>query len=100
MRFLALDKVAHFLEYAVFAFLVYRSAWRFRAGDKSIRPLLLSGGLLVLFAFVSETLQHFVPGRHLDPRDIAADLLGGILVLLFLELRRLRRIRREGRQPL
>ena len=100
LRTLALDKAAHFLEYAVFAFLVHRSMSRFCIGANTMRPFVLSLILLALFAVVSEVLQHFVPGRHLDLRDIAADLIGGLLVLLFLEVRsRARRRRQEPGKP-
>lgn len=81
VRFLASDKVAHFLEYAVFAFLAFRSlshSGRSR-GWKSVVALTFL--LLAAFGAVDEVLQRFVPGRHPDFWDYTADL-GGALVSL------------------
>jgi len=84
IRFLAKDKVAHFLEYAIFAFLAFRSfahlSGRKRIGTVILLTLLLLAG----FAVVDELLQGFIPGRHADIKDYAADLAGGSLVVLVL----------------
>ena len=88
IRFLTKDKVAHFLEYAIFAFLTFRSlahlSGRSRTGTVALLTLLLLAG----FAVVDELLQGFIPGRHADIRDCAADLAGGSLVVIILWLSR------------
>ncbi len=76
IRFLAGDKLAHFIEYAVFALLASRST--------SHLALLL----LAVFAVVDEVLQGFIPGRQADFWDYLADLAGGSLVLVILWLRK------------
>jgi VanZ family protein len=88
IRFLANDKVAHFLEYAVFAFLAFRSLAHLsnRSRTGTVAPLTLL--LLAGFAVVDELLQGFIPGRHTDIRDFAADLAGGALVVILLWLSR------------
>ena len=90
IRFLAKDKVAHFLEYAIFAFLAFRSfahlSGRKRIGTVILLTLLLLAG----FAVVDELLQGFIPGRHSDILDYAADLAGGSLVAIILWLIRRR----------
>jgi hypothetical protein len=57
IRFLANDKVAHFLEYAVFAFLAFRSLAHLsnRSRTGTVAPLTLL--LLAGFAVVDELLQ-------------------------------------------
>jgi VanZ family protein len=88
IRFLTKDKVAHFLEYAVLAFLTFRSlahlSGRCRIRTVALVTLLLLAG----FAVIDELLQGFIPGRHADIRDYAADLAGGSLVILLLWLSR------------
>ena len=81
MRFLAVDKVAHFLEYAVFAFLTFRSMSRLTDWSRSRTPFLISLLILAVFAVLDETLQSFIPGRNPDVIDYLSDLSGGILVL-------------------
>ena len=84
IRFLAKDKVAHFLEYAIFAFLTFRSfdhlSGRSRIGTVALLTLLLLAG----FGVIDELLQGFISGRHADIKDYAADLAGGSLVVLVL----------------
>ena len=81
VRFLAVDKVAHFLEYAVFAFLTFRSMSRLTDWSRSRTPFLISLLILAVFAVLDETLQSFIPGRNPDVIDYLSDLSGGILVL-------------------
>jgi VanZ family protein len=73
------DKLFHFAEYAVLAFLLWRSVHH-RVASFS-RARLQSGLFLVVFAALDEVLQGFVPGRQTDPLDYLADLAGGLLVL-------------------
>ncbi len=85
VRFLASDKVAHFIEYAVFAFLVYRSFSHLFTG-RITRTFLFSGLFLSLFALTDEIYQHFIPGRFTDAYDFASDLIGAFLVLILLSM--------------
>lgn len=92
VRFLASDKVAHFIEYAVFAFLVYRSFYQLFSG-RIARTFLLSGLFVSLFALADEIYQHFIPGRFTDAYDFASDLIGAFLVLILLSMLSKRRQR-------
>jgi VanZ family protein len=85
IRFLASDKVAHFIEYAVFAFLVFRSFSHLFSG-RTTRTFLLSGLFVSLFALADEFYQHFIPGRHTDAYDFGSDLIGAFLVLILLSI--------------
>ena len=84
IRFLLTDKLAHFLEYAVFALLTYRSLTHLsrQIGDRMV--FLLGLLCLAVFGLVDEVVQAFVPGRRADAWDYAADLAGGLLVLILL----------------
>jgi len=88
IRFLARDKVAHFVEYAIFAFLAFRSLSQLHNHQRIGRVALLTLMLLAGFGVVDELLQGFIPGRRSDIRDFAADLAGGSLVVVLLWLSR------------
>ena len=88
IRFLAGDKLAHFIEYAVFALLASRSTSHLHRRVSAIAALLLALLLLAVFAVVDEVLQGFIPGRQADFWDYLADLAGGSLVLVILWLRK------------
>lgn len=86
LKFLAADKLAHFVEYGLFAYLSSRSI-RQVAGPTGVRPLIISGLFVTLFAIIDEFYQSFVPGRTSDIFDVLVDFLGAALVLFLLHLR-------------
>ena len=87
VRILANDKVAHFLEYAVFAFLTFRSTSHLGISKYRNGPFLSALIWLAGFAVVDEVLQGFIPGRYSDWRDYLFDLAGGLVILLILRWR-------------
>ena len=87
LRFLAFDKVAHFVEYAILAFLTFRS---FSHINKRITPnmtLLISALFLCFFALFDEFYQRFIPGRFFDVNDLLADFISAFLVLILMWFR-------------
>lgn len=96
-RLLAADKVAHFIEYSVFAFLTYRSMNQMTARGRARLPLLISLLVLAVFAVLDETLQSFIPGRKPDFLDYLSDLSGGVLVLGWLWYRTAQKRRSANR---
>ena len=96
LRLVASDKLAHFCEYAVLAFLTFRSFTHLRRGLKPRYAVLWAGLFVVGFAFVDEAYQRLIPGRFSSGWDILADAVGGLLVLTILEVRGRWRERREG----
>lgn len=81
-----LDKVIHFLEYAVFCFLLCRAVDITRGGDFS-RPigkkaLWVCFLLVVLFAVTDEVHQLYVPFRTCSGYDFLADAAGAAAVAL------------------
>ena len=81
-----IDKLAHFVEYAILGGLIFR-ALRWSGGGRRlcwILTLILVAGL----AAGDETLQGFVPGRTKSLGDWASDCVGsaaGILLIIVLE---------------
>lgn len=70
------DKIAHFLEYAGFAFLIGRSLPR--TARFSHRWFSTGMLLVALFAALDENWQRLIPGRFPDLFDYLVDLLGGL----------------------
>ncbi len=93
VRIIAFDKLVHFLEYAIFAALTFRSFARLSISVSADRAFLLSALFIVVFAFLDEMHQYLIPGRASDPLDFATDLVGAFLVLVYLWLVRKRRRR-------
>ncbi|HOD66366.1 MAG TPA: VanZ family protein [candidate division Zixibacteria bacterium] len=91
----SLDKVVHLLEYAVFAYLVFRSFYHMGRSPRLGRALLWSALFVTFFALADEMYQRYVPGRHSDWRDFVVDVLGALLVLGILGIYRWRRRRRS-----
>ena len=96
-----LDKILHFGQYAVLAFLVARG-W----GLSPPRRRRLRSGILVVvllvFAAVDEYHQGWIPGRDPDPQDFLADAIGIVLgfgIGLSGILRRRARHRSEADSP-
>ncbi|MEW5795165.1 MAG: VanZ family protein [Candidatus Zixiibacteriota bacterium] len=96
VRFLVSDKLAHFLEYAVFALLAYRSVSHWSERLQPRMMFLISFLVLAVFAVVDEVLQRFIPGRQTDIWDYVADLCGGVAVYGLLVWWRRRRSRTRG----
>jgi len=71
------DKLAHFLEYAVLGFLTARAVRGFRDDPWSI--FWISSAIAALFGVLDETHQLFVPGRSMEFLDMTADILGSVL---------------------
>jgi VanZ family protein len=85
------DKLAHFIEYAVFAFLLHRSFGKLGPPDKSWFAWGTTLLFVAIFALIDETWQSFVPGRFSDRLDWLADFSGGavtVALLILLEWRR------------
>ncbi len=76
------DKVAHFIEYAIFALLTWRSFSSLLRSKSAICVVLLSLLFLSAFALLDEYHQSFVPGRQADWLDFAADFAGASAALL------------------
>ena len=95
VKFIALDKLAHFLEYAIFAFIAFRSFSHIGRAVSLDLSYLLTILFVSLFAVGDEYYQSFVPGRLMDGYDLLMDIVGALLVATFFWLRR----RRTERSP-
>ncbi len=87
--------LAHFTEFALLAL-----AWRWALRGVTLKrhnKTLVAWLLTALYAVSDEWHQSFVPGRHADWRDVAADLLGATFALAALAFILRRRNRRTGK---
>jgi len=81
---LQFDKIAHFIEYALLAFLVFRSAINLGSKITRNRAFIIASVFVLIFAQFDELYQKMVPGRDASIGDLAVDLLGAALVLILL----------------
>lgn len=81
INIISFDKLIHFMEYAIFAFLIFRSVYNISAKLTLKRTMLISALFLSFFALMDEIVQHFIPGRHSELWDLFADISGAIIVL-------------------
>ncbi|MEE9443732.1 MAG: VanZ family protein [candidate division Zixibacteria bacterium] len=82
MEIVFADKIAHFFEYGIFAFLALRSLGQLSAfkNRKKLYPWVLV--ISVVFAALDEWHQAYIPGRFSDIYDFIADTIGIVVVLL------------------
>ena len=98
IRMLAFDKIAHLIEFAIFAFLIFRSISHWGHRPNLSKTLLFSALFVLFFALLDETYQYFIPGRQSDPLDVLADISGAAVVLTLLGVRRHRLNRKQNNQ--
>ncbi len=72
------DKGVHFVEYGVLGFLVAHAARRTWPRHHWLRTSTLAIFLTVLWGFLDEIHQAFVPGRDSEALDLVADSAGAI----------------------
>lgn len=77
-----IDKIAHFVEYGIFAFLALRSLGKLPIFQN--RNKLYWGTIVisVVFAALDEWHQAYIPGRFADIYDFFSDSLGIAIVVL------------------
>jgi VanZ family protein len=74
------DKVYHFLEYAIFSFLLFLAFFKSQRDFFRKNVFLFSSLIGIIYAYSDEFHQRFVPGRTYDLYDFLADCLGIILI--------------------
>ncbi len=82
------DKVAHFLVYGVFAWLIFRGLARTTGNRNFLLLAILTVILTVAYGISDEFHQSFVPMRDSDVRDIVADGIGAMAAVTILYIRR------------
>lgn len=95
----SLDVVAeafHLVEYGVLAAVAFR-ALSFRLGGPG--TYVAAGALAAFVGIVDEFVQWLVPGRYWGLHDVALDVAGGMLALLWIALLRRRQPARDSGRP-
>lgn len=72
------DKGAHVVAYAALGGTLVRALARGRSASMTPARIAAAAVLATLYGLTDELHQLFVPGRTPDPRDVAADAVGGI----------------------
>jgi VanZ family protein len=96
LQVIAFDKMAHLFEYALLAYLAFRSFSNLMAVAQVRRAFLLAAVFVSGLAIFDEWFQSMIPGRFSSGWDVLADLIGALLVLSFFAVRRYRLGRRAG----
>lgn len=76
MGFKLSDKLLHFIEYTIFAFLWARTFFCFDLSHPEPKAILILISCGIIFAALDEFHQYFVPNRQADWKDWAADTCG------------------------
>lgn len=87
LGFVGADKFAHFSEFLVLGILLTRAILGHGPKISLSWAVILSIIISVFYAAVDEGYQTFIPGRHVDLLDFAADV-GGVVLGTLLCLRR------------
>lgn len=74
------EEKIHFLEYGLLAFLLFRAL---RVNKSEFKSYLWALILTLAFGWADEGIQHLLPNRYYDTRDVVFNLLGGVLGLSF-----------------
>jgi VanZ family protein len=81
------DKLKHFLEYALFGYLVLRALYY---SKKDTRILALRTAAIIIsfvYACSDELHQYFIPGRHMELLDILSDTFGACVGQLLFRIK-------------
>ncbi|HVR42496.1 MAG TPA: VanZ family protein [Thermoanaerobaculia bacterium] len=72
------DRIAHFGEYALLAFLMVFAMTRFDPARTTARPLVSAALLSAAWGVVDEWHQSWIPGRDSSLKDLGFDALGAV----------------------
>ena len=99
-EWLTIDKLYHFIEYAILGILL---AWAFVKAKPSVVPSkliwLIAAVLSILYGASDEWHQTFVPGRYATFADWIADVLGSIAGVLAVYLYEKKKLVLKNRSP-
>lgn len=86
IRFLAFDKIAHFFEYAIFAFLAVRSFLHISVKISEEKAFLFTSLFIVIFAIFDEYFVQTLSHRNSSVYDLLSDVGGAFLLLTVLRI--------------
>lgn len=89
------DKIVHAATFLILGLLVYRALEpKVKTQIFNFRRLLTAVGAVIVYAFIDEFHQSFVPGRKIDIRDASADAVGAVIagVIIYLYASRKRKL--------
>lgn len=74
-----MDKVNHFIAYAIMGILFFRAYRTLRLRNNTILLIILSILSSTFYGLTDEFHQFFVPERHMDMMDLLADAVGSCI---------------------
>jgi len=81
------DKIEHSGAYLVLAVLVnFTYMFQRKIPEFYKKPVIFTFFTIVFYGLVDEIHQMFIPGRMADVRDLIADVIGGIVGILIVQL--------------
>lgn len=94
IAFLINDKIIHASIFFILGLLVYRALEpRVKPAGSQWKRFFIAVLAVVIYGFVDEFHQSFVPGRDVDIKDATADAVGGIISAAVVYLRSLKKQR-------
>lgn len=84
--FNAQDKIEHFTAYFILEILL-AFTFHFQNKNETVKrnPIFFSILVLIIYAAFDEIHQYFIPGRYADVLDWVADVIGGLLAIIFVK---------------
>lgn len=84
IQIFGIDKIVHIFAFFVFGYLVFRSINYSKGVNYSFKKIATYVIIIVaIFGVIDELYQGLIPGRTTDFFDFVADLIGGILSIVF-----------------
>lgn len=80
-RYKIMVEKIHFIEYGILAFLIFSALKEY---SKNTTIYLTSFIILSCIGWIDEIIQHFLPDRLYDIRDVFLNSLSGTLILIFI----------------
>ena len=93
---ISFDKLAHIIEYALLAWLTFRSFSHISSKISISTVFPVSALFIITFAFLDELYQQLIPGRQTELLDIISDLIGALIVLTAIWLKSRRKSLKNG----
>lgn len=84
-----IDLIAHFLEYALFAYLAYRVFRKINNKLWQTHLVFITLVISILYGFSDELHQYYVPGRQMSIFDFLANSIGVITSVSLLRIKQI-----------
>lgn len=84
IKIIGIDKVLHFIAYGVLAGLIYRACRKSQKIFIFQKAYFISVICSIIYGFLDEFHQFYIPGRQTSEWDFIADALGAIVAIVII----------------